>query len=102
MDPVDPKPAFIVYRMTIAGFMPSGRLFYCIRCQQDLSDWVMTQSRSETTACPHCEAPVDAEHIAQAQRETKMGCLWSLVGFACMLLLPAAFAALMWLLYGPR
>jgi hypothetical protein len=43
-----------------------------------------------------------SEHIAQAQRETKIGCLLSLAAFAAMFLVPAAFVAVMWLIYGPR
>lgn len=102
MEDGKPSPAFIVIKMTIAGFVPTGRLYYCIYCEQDLSDWVMKQSPDEPAACPHCEVPIEAAQISQAQRETKIGCLLSLVGFASLLLIPVAIAAVLWLMYAPR
>ena len=96
------RPAFIVVKMTIAGFVPAGRLYYCVHCEQDLSDWVMKQSPDEPSACPHCEIPIAAEQIFQAQRETKIGCLLSLVGFASLILIPAAIVGVLWLMHAPR
>lgn len=92
---------FLVYKTTMLGFVPVGRLYYCIRCEQELSEWVMKQPADESSACPHCHYPIQAEHIAQAQRETKVGCLLSLLGFASLFLIPAAIIAVTLLLSRP-
>ena len=102
MENGEPRPAFIVVKMTIAGFVPSGRLYYCSQCEHDLSDWVMTQSPDGASACPRCKVPIAGQQISQAQRETRNGCLLSLVGFALLLLIPAAIVAVLWLMYAPR
>ena len=96
-DETRPSP-FIVYKSSI-GFIPVDRSYYCIACEQDISLWVLKQPRDEDTACPHCGMPIDAEHVAQAQRETKFGCLLSIVALASLFLIPAAIAVVtVWLL----
>jgi DNA-directed RNA polymerase subunit RPC12/RpoP len=95
-------PAFIVHRVTFGGLIPLARYYYCIHCEHELTDWVMQQSPSESLACPNCEARIDARDIAQAQRDTKLGCLWTPVSIACLVTALAAVVGVVWLLTGPK
>jgi len=50
----------------------------------------MKQSPDRPSACPKCDLSIKAQHIAQAQRESKIGCLLTLIAFASWFLIPAA------------
>jgi hypothetical protein len=89
MDDRTRVPAFTVHRMTLGGLIPLARYYYCIHCEHDLTDWVMKQSPSEPSTCPNCEVRIDERDIARAQRNTKLGCLWTLVSIACLFLITA-------------
>jgi hypothetical protein len=77
------RPAFIVYKATIAGF-------------------VHHVPASHGTVERRSVRVSSLRQIAQAQRETRTGCLLSLLGLALLFLIPAAFAVIMWWMYGPR
>jgi hypothetical protein len=102
MDDQTRVPAFKVDRLMLAGLIPIARYYYCAHCEHDLTDWVMKQSRSESSTCPNCEIRIDERDIAQAQRDTKLGCLWTLVSIACLLVAAAALVGLVWLMTGPQ
>ncbi len=94
-------PAFNVHRVMLGGLIPLARYYNCIHCDQDLTDWVMQQSPGEPATCPNCAARVDERDIARAQRDTKLGCLWTVGSIACLLLGFAAVVAIIWLVTGP-
>jgi hypothetical protein len=96
-----PAPAFSVNRVLLCGLIPIARYYNCIHCGHDLTDWVKTQSLSEPTSCPNCKAGIDKRSIAQAQRDAKLGCLWTLVSIACLLVGFAAVVGVIWLMTGP-
>jgi hypothetical protein len=94
-------PTINVYRVEL-GFIPLTRYYHCVYCEHDLTDWVVEQPPGEPSACPNCEGHIAARDIAQAQRDTKYGCLWtiaSIVGFA---IAAAAAVGVIWLFTGPR
>lgn len=95
-------PAFNVHKVTLGGLIPLARYYHCIYCDHDLSDWVMQQSPSEPSACPNCEVPIFEKDISQAQRDTKLGCLWTLVSIALLILIFAGTAGVIWLITGPQ
>jgi hypothetical protein len=97
-----PGPAFHVDRVLLSGLIPIARYYTCIYCGHDLTDWIMTQSINEPSLCPNCEIPISERDIARAQRDTKLGCLWTLLSIACLLLGFAAVVGVVWLLTGPR
>ena len=80
-------PAFRVHKVTLGGLIPIGRYFHCIYCDQDLTDWVMKQPPAEVSACPNCQARIEERDIAQAQRDTKLGCLWTVLSVVVLILL---------------
>ena len=102
MDDHTGVPAFSVYRVTYGGLIPLARYYHCTRCEHDLTDWVMKQSPSEPSTCPNCEVRIDEKDIAQAQRDTKLGCLWTLVSIAGLILAAAAIVGVVWLLTDPQ
>jgi DNA-directed RNA polymerase subunit RPC12/RpoP len=102
MDDKTQEPAFSVHRVTIGGLIPLARYYNCIRCDQELTDWVLKQSPAESSACPNCEARIDERDIAQAQRDTRLGCVWTLVGVASVLLVTIALVGIIWLFAGPQ
>jgi len=102
MDDPTRVPAFNVYRATIGGLIPLARFYTCIYCEQDLTDWVMQQSPGQPSACPNCEVDIDEKDIAQAHRDTKFGCLWTLVGVASVIMVSAAIVGVLWLVTGPQ
>lgn len=91
-----------VCRVTFGGLIPLTRYYYCPRCEQDLTDWVMTQSPSERSACPNCELGIGAPDIARAQRDTKLGCVWTLASIVGLLLAAAIVVGVVWVLTDPR
>jgi hypothetical protein len=102
MDNDQRPPSFTVRKMAIAVLFPVAHFYYCIECENELSEWIMEQSPGNPTACPHCNCPIEAEHIAQAQRETKTGFLLSIGCFGSLFLVPAAIAAVIWLVNTAR
>ena len=102
MDDSARVPAFAVHRVTFGGLIPLARYYNCIHCEHDLTDWVMKQSPRESSNCPNCEVRIDARDIAQAQRDTKLGCLWTPVSIVCLLLVFAAVVGVLWLITGPQ
>jgi DNA-directed RNA polymerase subunit RPC12/RpoP len=102
MDKGDSAPAFIVYKVTMSGVVPLARYYHCAGCERDLSKWIMQQTPGEASACPHCEIPIDAQQIAQAQRETKMGCFYTIASIALLFFGLVALVAVIWLVTGLR
>lgn len=102
MDDQTRVPAFSSHRVLLAGLIPIARYYNCNYCDHDLSDWVMQQSPSEPSTCPNCEVRIDERDIAQAQRDTKLGCLWTLVSIACLLFGFAAVVGIIWLVTSPQ
>ena len=102
MDDQSHVPAFGVYQVTLGGLIPLTRYYNCIHCEHDLTDWVMKQSPSEPSTCPNCEVGIDESDIAQAQRDNKFGCLWTLASIAGLLLATAALVGIIWLFTGPQ
>ena len=99
----DPQaPAFRVHQATMCGFIPLARYFSCARCERELTDWVMKQSVGEPSACPNCEVRIGEKDLAQAQRDTKLGCLRTLVAIVCGFLALAAAVGVAWLMTDPR
>ncbi len=81
---------FRVHQVRLAALLPLARYYNCFHCQHELTDWVMKQAPTKPSACPNCGFRIDEKDIAQAQRDTKLGCWWTLVGVALVLLVPAA------------
>ena len=102
MDDQTRVTAFKVDRVMLAGLIPIARYYYCAHCEHDLTDWVMKQSRSESSTCPNCEIRIDERDIAQAQRDTRLGCLWTLVSIVCLLVAAVAVVGVVWLMTGPQ
>jgi hypothetical protein len=94
--------ALIVHRVTFGGLIPLARYYYCGHCEHDLSDWVMKRSPSEPSRCPNCHADVGEKDIARARRDTKLGCLWTVVSIFGLLLGLAAVVGIVWLVTGPQ
>jgi hypothetical protein len=95
-------PTINVYRVELGGVIPLARYFSCAYCEHDLTDWVMEQRSSEPSTCPNCGALIAEKDIAQAQRDTKYGCLWTLASIVGILLALAATVGVIWLFTGPR
>ena len=95
-------PTINVYRVQLGGVIPLTRYYYCIYCEHELTDWVMEQSPSEPSTCPNCQAHIAEKEIAQAQRDTKYGCVWTLVSIVGLILASAAAVGVAWLFTGPR
>jgi DNA-directed RNA polymerase subunit RPC12/RpoP len=102
MDDQSHVPAFSVHRVTLGGLIPLARYYNCMRCDHYLTDWVMKQSPSDPSTCPNCEVRIDERAIAQAQRDTKLGCLWTLASIAGLILAAAAIVVVIWLFTGPQ
>jgi hypothetical protein len=94
------EPAFHVHRVMLGGLVPLARYYNCIRCDHDLTDWVMEQSPGQPS-CPNCEARIDEKDIAQAQYDTKFGCLWTIASIAGIILATAGLVGIIWLFTGP-
>ena len=95
-------PSFNIHRVTFGGLIPLARYYNCIHCDQNLTDWVMKQSPSEPSTCPNSQIRIDEGDIARAQRDTKLGCLWTLASIAGLILAMAAIVAIVWQFTGPR
>jgi hypothetical protein len=95
-------PTLDVHRVTLGGLIPLARYYSCIRCDHDLSDWVMEQSACEPSPCPNCHASIDASDIAQAQRDTRFGCFWTLASIVGFVGVMAALVGVLWLFTGPQ
>ena len=102
MDDQTRIPAFNVHEATMGGLIPLARYYYCISCEHDLTDWVMKQSAGVSSICPNCQVHIDEKDIAQAQRDTRFGCLWTIVAIASLFLFMAAILGLVWLMTGRR
>ena len=102
MDDHTHAPAFSVERVLLCGLIPIARYYSCIHCGQDLTDWVMSQSLSEPSTCPSCEVEINERDIARAQRDTKFGCLWTLVSIVWLVLGFVALAGVVWMFTGPQ
>jgi hypothetical protein len=102
MDDDTETPSFTVHRVTFGGLIPLARYYNCTRCERDLTDWVMKQSPSEPSSCPNCKVRIGERDIARAQRDTKLGCLWTFVSIAGLVLASAVVVGVVWLLTDPR
>jgi DNA-directed RNA polymerase subunit RPC12/RpoP len=94
MDDRTRMSAFSVHRTTLLTIIPLAHFYGCIRCGHDLTDWVLKQSPDAPTACPNCAVRIDANNIAAAQQDTRLGCLRTLVGVVAFLLIGAAVVAI--------
>ena len=95
-------PTINVYRVEFGGVIPLTRYYSCVHCEHDLTDWVEKQSASEPSSCPNCGVRIDERDIAQAQRDTKFGCLWTLASIVGIILAFAVAVGVVWLFTGPR
>jgi DNA-directed RNA polymerase subunit RPC12/RpoP len=102
MDDDPAAPGLIVHRVTFGGLIPLARYYNCTRCDHDLTDWVMKRSPNEPSTCPNCEVRIGETDIARAQRDTKLGCLWTLVSIVGLVLASALVVGVVWLLTDPR
>jgi DNA-directed RNA polymerase subunit RPC12/RpoP len=102
MDDRTQEPAFHVDRVLLSGLIPIARYYSCIRCGHDLTDWVMTQSPNQGANCPQCGVRIDERDIAQAQRDTKLGPVWTLLTIVCLILGVATLVGMIWVMTGPQ
>ena len=102
MDDRSHVPTLDVCRVALGGVIPLTRYYSCMRCEYDLTDWVTEQPPGESSHCPNCEVRIDERDIAQAQRDTKLGCLYTLTSIVGLILAMAALVGVVWLFTGPQ